>query len=1123
MGDNIEVTSGSCTFDLGGRTLSIPKTFQMVGTGLISFLNAGNTTITSTGKLKARGDFNQPSGSFIQGGAITLDSDGTITLDGFVDVSGDSAGTITFNAVGDIHLDNGSTAQGNGVTSTSDNGFGDGGLFEVTTTGGSIAAAGTISMVGNSQAEGGEVDLTAARDIDIQQTIDASGGGGDGGTVDVEAGDNVTVAKTITVDSNVGAGFGGDITLNAGEDGLGGVVPGGSLTVNGATLRFNGSDSEASSGDAGELDASAAGPIKLLGSALTIRGNGGSLFDGSGGTVCLDSTDFDPNHIGPLDGDITVEGTIILRSAGQSGDGGCYEASAGKGFTQTGTVDVSGQDTGGDIEIDSGAVLAVNGALTAQGVSATGDPGSVDLLAGQAADAGLVVARNVIASGGSADGVGQFISLAGCALTVNGGVKVDGSSGMTSPSPGTTPILGGSEIDLIARHPLQLQAAAQFLAGPGGQVVTIHPPGQNPVIGGGVVFSPGRIDQPVADGPYPACPVCGDGIRQSGEVCDNGAAADGSCCNADCTALTCPTATATPGVSGPTPSPTMTVPRTMTPTPPATPTLLGSSATPGATATVSRTPTPIATPSATPTASVAGNPDLDHFNCYNARTAPGTAGFTQQQVALDDPLESRVVKVLRTNAFCTAVDKDGQGIPDQGARLQCYNIRNASGEKAFARQSVSVADDLGTSQWSLRKPQLLCVPGEHDGGTVSSSLDRFKCYSARTASGQPKFAARQVTLADEFGVKQTMVLKPFQFCDVTDVNGEGTVSAAARLQCYKIKYALGESRFTRRTIAAADQLASERLSLQRPDFVCAPATRSAPPRCGDGYLDPGEQCDDGNTVDGDGCNSQCLLERCGNGVVEPGEQCDDAAGNGSDGCCSAACRIVDADGDGVCDRSDVCPADADNDSDGDGFCVGPTFNPPAVGGDDPCSRKGGGAWVKPKVLFSGLTGAAGTQKVLLKGAFAIPFGGSAIDPQTFGVHLRVRDAAGHLVLDEHVPGGAFSSAQATGWKTNGASATKWTYLDKAHDPPLRNGIDKVVIGTKPAVPGLVTVQINGKNGAYALAPGEEPVTIELALDDTATPSGATPGTDHCGEARFVAAPGTPACAFNGSHDKLLCK
>jgi cysteine-rich repeat protein len=35
------------------------------------------------------------------------------------------------------------------------------------------------------------------------------------------------------------------------------------------------------------------------------------------------------------------------------------------------------------------------------------------------------------------------------------------------------------------------------------------------------------------------------------------------------------------------------------------------------------------------------------------------------------------------------------------------------------------------------------------------------------------------------------------------------------------------------------------------------------PSCGDGDLDPGEECDDGNLVNGDGCTSNCRIEGCG--------------------------------------------------------------------------------------------------------------------------------------------------------------------------------------------------------------------------------------------------------------------
>jgi cysteine-rich repeat protein len=65
------------------------------------------------------------------------------------------------------------------------------------------------------------------------------------------------------------------------------------------------------------------------------------------------------------------------------------------------------------------------------------------------------------------------------------------------------------------------------------------------------------------------------------------------------------------------------------------------------------------------------------------------------------------------------------------------------------------------------------------------------------------------------------------------------------------------------------------------------------PVCGNGFLEFGEGCDDGNLLDGDGCSSSCQLEprpvgRCGNGVLDPGEQCDDGNLNEND-TCSARC------------------------------------------------------------------------------------------------------------------------------------------------------------------------------------------------------------------------------------------
>lgn len=63
------------------------------------------------------------------------------------------------------------------------------------------------------------------------------------------------------------------------------------------------------------------------------------------------------------------------------------------------------------------------------------------------------------------------------------------------------------------------------------------------------------------------------------------------------------------------------------------------------------------------------------------------------------------------------------------------------------------------------------------------------------------------------------------------------------------------------------------------------------PVCGNGVVEPPEDCDDGNQLDGDACPADCNIIRCGDGVVEGGEECDD--GNLADGDgCSAFCTLA---------------------------------------------------------------------------------------------------------------------------------------------------------------------------------------------------------------------------------------
>jgi hypothetical protein len=411
---NIDIPSGSCTFDLGGRALTVTQTLQVTAANSIAVQNAGDITISSTGRLKARGDFGPPVGILHMGGTILLASSGAVAHSGLIDVFGDSAGIVGITAAGDVTIHPAGAIRGVGDNWAADGTerLADGGTLNVTSSGGTIRVYGDITMTGQSQAVGGDVRLQAARNIEVTQPILASGGAGGGGSIEMLAGDDITITKTLDAESRAGGGAGGEIVLEAGKDVLGGVVTGGTLGVDYGTMKLNGSGLDDNDDDGGSLRAVARGDV-LLGQNATVFANAAIGATGNGGTIEFDAGDT---------GDVTIEAPIHAISGSDGGSGGTVTAFAGHDVSLAVTADLTlnGQETGGTFSVLSG------GAFTQ--------------------------ASKVYANGLAPSGAGGRCEVEACSVAVNSAARME--------TTGTT----GGQIALTARGPMTVSANSNVRA-----------------------------------------------------------------------------------------------------------------------------------------------------------------------------------------------------------------------------------------------------------------------------------------------------------------------------------------------------------------------------------------------------------------------------------------------------------------------------------------------------------------------------------------------------------------------------------------------------------------------------------------------------------------------------------
>ena len=159
--------------------------------------------------------------------------------------------------------------------------------------------------------------------------------------------------------------------------------------------------------------------------------------------------------------------------------------------------------------------------------------------------------------------------------------------------------------------------------------------------------------------------------------------------------------------------------------------------------------------------------------------------------------------------------------------------------------------------------------------------------------------------------------------------------------------------------------------------------------CGDGNVDPGEECDDGNTVDDDDCSNQCTSNICGDGMLDPGEECDDGNTDDNDSCRNDC--TVPVCGDGIIDPGEIC--------DGDGpVTAGECKNKLC---DDNCECVNGIFKDPARIIFR----EDRPDTLRLHGRIKPDMIPVPIDLNNAGITMRITNANGLVWQDDITPGG----------------------------------------------------------------------------------------------------------------------
>lgn len=423
--------------DFGSRALRIRNGGALViGSGTMT-IRAGSLTTELGGALTGRGTSAQP------GGTILVEATGSIILRGTIEVSGAPGGFLSLHADDQLEVRNTITGDSLAEPNEPPADFVLEGRDILITDNGKISAVG-----GGEDNAGGDVSISARRDLEVSQVIDVSGG--EGGVLALIAGEDISSggdirlrpAGELIANGLMAGGGDGEITLDATGDGIetGHIVLAGKISADGKI-----GSKLTSGGFGGCVDIAASGDVRREAGVLGSISLQGKAPDGSGGLLSLD-----------VGGSLALGVNIIAGSIGAQSEGGSICIDVGGDANVLGSItNMAGAGGSGDITISSDdGTVRIDGLIDVSGTF-DGRGGDVCLASGGFSGdrASSVIVNAPIRANGSGDGGGGGIELDGtdvfqliesASLEANGG------------GPGAR---GGSIVVSVSEGPAILQGA----------------------------------------------------------------------------------------------------------------------------------------------------------------------------------------------------------------------------------------------------------------------------------------------------------------------------------------------------------------------------------------------------------------------------------------------------------------------------------------------------------------------------------------------------------------------------------------------------------------------------------------------------------------------------------------